>query len=172
MDYDSASDVASPSPEFQWSQSCLTIWRTQNSFAARISSSKSSSSFEIRHSNDPNTPRGIHLYIAPASCPAGHREYSKEQTSLNTQMANKETCLSLVAWMLCRWELVDRIQPLDSVDREEQESSIRFQNRKFLRPLSTELFCFTEYHHTTTSEQHHVRVSRCLVIKTDVQDKK
>ena len=38
----SASDVASPSPHFQWSQSCLTIWRTQNSSAARISSSKSS----------------------------------------------------------------------------------------------------------------------------------
>ena len=31
--------------------------------AARISSSESSSSFEIRHSNDPNTPRGIHLYF-------------------------------------------------------------------------------------------------------------
>ena len=59
----SASDVASPSPEFRWSHSCLTIWRTQNSSAARISSSESSSPFEIRHSNDPNTPRGIHLYL-------------------------------------------------------------------------------------------------------------
>ena len=38
----SASDVASPSPDFKWSQSCLTIWRTQNSSAPRISSSKSS----------------------------------------------------------------------------------------------------------------------------------
>jgi len=59
----SAFDVASPSPEFQWSQSCLTIWRTQNSSAARISSSESSSLFEIRHSNDPNTPRGVHLLV-------------------------------------------------------------------------------------------------------------
>jgi len=39
------------------------FWRTQNSSAARISSSESSSSFEIRHSNDPNTPRGVHLYL-------------------------------------------------------------------------------------------------------------
>ena len=34
-------------------------WRTQNSSTARISSSE-----EIRHSNDPNTPRGVHLYIS------------------------------------------------------------------------------------------------------------
>ena len=59
----SVSDVASLSPEFQWSRSCLTIWRTQNSSAARISSSESSSLFEIRHSNDPNTPRGVHLLV-------------------------------------------------------------------------------------------------------------
>ena len=42
------------------------FWRTQNSSAAGIfpaPSSESSSSFEIRHSNDPNTPRGIHLYL-------------------------------------------------------------------------------------------------------------
>ena len=32
----SVSDVASFSPEFQWSQSCPIIWRTQNSSAARI----------------------------------------------------------------------------------------------------------------------------------------
>ena len=59
----SASDVSSPSPGFQWGQSCLTIWRTQNSSAARISSSESSFSFEIRHSNDPNTSRGAQYLL-------------------------------------------------------------------------------------------------------------
>ena len=56
----SASDVASPSPQFQWCRSCLTMWRTQNSSAARIFPAPK----EIRHSNDPNIPRGVHLYCS------------------------------------------------------------------------------------------------------------
>jgi hypothetical protein len=61
----SASDIASPSPEYRWSQSCLAIFGELRILLlhAFFQLSESSSSFEIRHSNDPNTPRGIHLYF-------------------------------------------------------------------------------------------------------------
>ena len=55
----SASDIASPSPEFRWSQSCLAVFGELRILLLRAFPALK----EIRQSNDPNTPRGVQLYI-------------------------------------------------------------------------------------------------------------